>query len=450
MKANLNCGIQDRPVIRSLVLGALLLLAGLPGAWAQTITSDPADGATGVSVSGPITFTFSSAVDPTQTTATFYSMSPPGAYPVNSVWSAGNTVLTCTPISSFPANATINWSVVVTVSPMPVFALGSFSTGTGGGTTGGGSGTNAITSFSVGKLYLYEQATASLPTLMSNAAYGFLATVALKSNITATAVTVTIPGASAATSLTQNFVAHEDYYFFDYNTTNETAFEAAYPQGNYAFKITGNSNLQATVSMPTTMLQPNAPHVSNFTNAQAVDATKAFTVTWDPFQGGTSSDFIGLSVSDDGGEVFHTPYPGTNGAVLPGTALSAVIPLGVLSAGTNYQCQLVFYRFLAVTNSTYATVGYRASGTSFNLSTTGGVVAPAPVVSNPIMTPGNIGFDVATAAGQALKVLFSADCSLPISQWQTVLSTNSPGASVHLNLSIQGGANGFYRLANGP
>lgn len=449
MNANLNSLSHDYRLIRSFAAGVLLLLGGLPHAWAQTITSDPADGATGVSVSAAVTFTFSSAVDPTQTTASFYSTSPPGAYPVNSSWSSGNTVLTCTPISPFPANATISWAVIVNVSPMPVFATGSFSTGTGGGGGGGGTGTNAITTFAVGKLYFYEQTNSSPPTLNPNVGYGFTASTSLASNLAATQVTVTIPGASSPTSLSQNPSRHEDYSFLDYFITNEMTFESTYPQGNYAFKVTAtSSNLQGTVSMPTTMLQPNAPHILNFSNTQAVIPAQALTVTWDPFQGGTASDYISLAVSGSSGEVFQTPGPGTNGALM-GTAISATIPPNILTNGTSFDAEVVFYRFTVVSNGTYATFAYRATGTQFTINAAGSA-STVPVVSAPILSGSNIGFDVATAPNQVLIVKYSTDCSQPMSQWQTVLTTNSPGTSVHITLSAQAAAAGFFRLQNGP
>ena len=422
---------------------ALMLCAILPAS-AQTITSDPADGATGVSPSAPVTFTFSSAVDPSSVTATFLSMTG-SFYPVTSSWSAGNTVLTCTPTPPFPGNATITWFVVI---PPATFSQGSFTTGTGTGGGGGGTGTNAITTFVAGKLYFNEQTNSSAPTPFPDGPYAFTANTGLASNETATAVTVLVPGASVATSLSQNFLHHEDYFFFA-SDTNKTTFEATYPQGNYVFNVTGSpSNLQATVSLPTTMVQPNAPHISNFSAAQTVNATQAFTVNWDAFQGGTASDYIVLSVDDSSGVLFHTPYPGTNG-VLTGTATSATIPAGTLTANSNYTAELVFYRFTAVSNSTYATLGYRATGTEFTINAVG-AAATTPVVSNPVWSGSNFGFDVATSVNQTIKVRFSTDISLPLSQWQTILTTNAVGTSVHITIPPQVGANGFLRVQSGP
>lgn len=450
MKADLKCLVNHFAWARSVVVGMLVSLMAVSAAWAQSVTSDPANGATSVSVNATVTFTFSAAVDPTKVTVTFYSTSPAGTYTVNSTYSSGNTVLTCTPVSPWPGNATISWLIFIQGSTLPL--TGTFSTGTGTG-TGGGSGTNAITTFSVGKLYLYQQTNTSAPTAMTNVAYGFVATTALASNQTASAVTVTIPGTNSATGLSQNPVASWDYYFFDYNHTNSTSFEAAFPQGSYVYNVTGTpGNLQATINMATTMAQPNAPHISNFAAAQTVNAAQPFTVTWDAFQNGTSSDFIVLTLNDSGGIVFHTAYPGTNNAVpLPGTALSVAIPANTLSNNVAYTGQLVFYRYVATSNATYATVGYRASATQFSLNTSSGTTGGSvPKVSNPTWSGNSISFDVATSAGQALKVRFTSDCSLPISQWSTLLMTNSPGASVHITIPPQASAAGFFRLENGP
>ncbi len=76
----------------------LFLLTSFHAALAQpTVTVVPANGATGVSPSAPIVFTFSTAMntDPNFTFAVFYDTT--GGFtqvPVTSVWSAGNTVLT--------------------------------------------------------------------------------------------------------------------------------------------------------------------------------------------------------------------------------------------------------------------------------------------------------------------------------------------------------------------
>jgi hypothetical protein len=432
-----------------LCLWAVFVLSGLTGLaqGTTTVTSDPANGASGVSVSAAVVFTFSAAMDTTTASATFYSTSPFGSYPVANSWNAANTVLTCTPLSPFPANVTISWVVSgQDTGGNLVVGQGPFTTGTGGGGGGGGSGTNAITVFSTGKLYLNQQLGTGAPTPLPDAAYGITATTSLASNRTATAVTVTVPGASSPIGLNQNPVSHEDWYFIT-ESTNQTTFESTYPQGNYSFSVTGTpSNLQATVNLPTSMPQPNAPHVLNFAAAQAVNASQAFALNWDPFQNGTTADFIVVSIDNLGKTVFQTPSPGTNGALL-GTATSVTIPAGKLAANTTNTAAITFYRVVTTTNSSYATVAFRASDTQFSLLTAGsGTTAPTPVVGNPSWGPSGFGFDVQTAVNQMLVIRYSAD----LLTWSTLFTTNSPGTTVHIPIPIQPGANGFFRVQNGP
>ena len=100
--------------------------------------------------------------------------------PTTAVWTGGNTVLTCTPSPAFPANAQIIWSAsgenlvgdsldgTTTVFSRPALARG-----------GGGSGTNAITTFSVGKVHPTIKRPAALPTLDPTTPYGFSAVTGL-------------------------------------------------------------------------------------------------------------------------------------------------------------------------------------------------------------------------------------------------------------------------------
>ena len=429
-----------------ILLLALLVCGGLSAqAQVTTVTSNPANGATGVAVSADVVFTFSAAMDTANTSASFYSTSPFGSYPVTESWNSANTVLTCTPISPFPANVTVSWAVAgPDAASNQVFGQGTFTTGTSGG-GGSGSGTNAFTTFSAGKLYLYQQLNTGAPTPLPNASYGFVASTALASNRTASAISLMVPGASSTVALTQNALHHEDWNYFTYST-DQTNFESTYLEGNYAFTVTGTpANLSATVSLPTSMAQPNAPHVSNFAAAQMVDVTKGFALNWDAFQNGTSADFIVVAVDNLGKTIFSTPNPGTNGALI-GTATSVTIPAGTLTANSTNDATITFYR-VATTTNTHATVAFRATETQFSLVGAGSVAPPpTPVVSNPSWGSKGFGFDVATSPNQALSVRYSTD----LSQWSTLFTTNSPGTSVHISIPLLPAANGYFRIQNGP
>ncbi len=304
------------------------------------------------------------------------------------------------------------------------------------------SGTNALSSFVAGKSYLNVQTTAGAPTPAPYPSYAFIATTVLASNRTAETVTVTLPSGGTS-NLVQNFVLPYEYLLFAYDTNN-ARFESTFPEGNYEFKVTATtSNQLVTAILPTSMAQPNAPHISNYSAAQNVDAGLAFTLTWDPFQGGTAADYIFVTV---GNKTFQTPAPGTKGC-LSGTATSAIIPAGKLVANSNYTSQIIFYHVSGTTNASYIAGGYRATVTEFNLKTTG-TTTSVPLMSNPLWGPGGLSFDVSTSPGQLLKLLFSSDPSLPITSWSTLLSTNPLGTSVHLTIPPQGKATGFFRVAN--
>jgi hypothetical protein len=443
------CWIPGRRNLLGLLgLSGILLLSSLAarGQGTTTVTSNPANGASGVSVSANIVFTFSAAMDTASTTSTFISTTPFGSYPVTEVWSAGDTVLTCAPMSPFPVNVAISWFVAgQDAVGGQVFTQGNFTTGTGGG-GGTGSGTNAVTTFAAGKIYFYEQLAGGPPTPMTDIAYGFTASTSLASNRVATAVTVTVPGTSSGVSMTQNLLHHEDYSYFTWST-NQTAFASSYPQGDYVFNVAGTpANLQGTVTLPLSMAQPNAPHVANFSATQTVKASQAFTLSWDAFQNGTAADFITVGVDDDLGKtVFQTPGPGTNGALI-GTATSVTIPAGTLVSTATNSAVITFYRVATTTNASYASLAFRATETQFGLITTGSIVATTPVVSNPVSGPGGFGFDVSTTVNQMLVIRHSTDLSI----WQTLFTTNSPGTGVHITVPVQAGAKDFFRVQNGP
>lgn len=202
--------------------------------------------------------------------------------------------------------------------------------------------------------------------------------------------------------------------------TSSNAFETAFPQGTYTFNVSATaSNQTVPVLLPPGMTQPNPPHITNFLAAQA------FTLGWDAFVGGTSADYIAVFI---GNNAWKTPDPGTAGA-LNGTATTVTIPANSLQANSNYSATIGFYHMLIVSNATYVTEAYRATATLFTLNTAGSV---RPGVTNVVCSGGSRSFDVLTAAGQFLTVVSTTNCALPLAQWPTLLTTNSPGARVHI------------------
>jgi hypothetical protein len=133
--------IHLRSAVLLLSTVAVLRLASPAFVQGATVTPSIANNATGVALNLPMVFTFSKAMDTAQSSATFID-STVGVVDVTDAWSAGDTILTCTPTANnWPAQTQIQWfftgaDVDGTPSPPPLgFANGLFTTGTGGGTT---------------------------------------------------------------------------------------------------------------------------------------------------------------------------------------------------------------------------------------------------------------------------------------------------------------------------
>ncbi|MGO8931987.1 MAG: Ig-like domain-containing protein [Limisphaerales bacterium] len=430
--------------IRLGCFAAALLLTGR-GQAQVTVSSTPPNGATGVSTSAPVVFTFSGPVDTNQTTATFFSTSPYAELPVISAWNSSSNQLTCTPSRGFPASQMIVWSVDgQDPDGGTVSGGGYFTTSTGSGSTG--SGTNAITTFGVAKVNWWDQSSTAAPVVDPNIPYYFAGTTTLASNRTATSITLTLP-TSAVSNLTQNLLYPEDYFFTSFFTSSN-AFETAFPQGTYTFYVSATaSNQTVPVLLPTDMKQPNSPHINNFAAAQSVNATQAFTLSWDSFVGGTSTDYVYVVI---GTNVWKSPEPGAAGA-LNGTATSVAIPANSLQPNSTYSNSFVgFYHAIVKSNATYVTTAFRATATWFTLNTVGTVAAAPPVVTNAAWSGGSFSFDVLTTTGQTLTIVSSTNCALPLAQWPVFLTTNSPGARVHITDTGSATGRGMvYRVRNG-
>lgn len=400
----------------------------------------PPNFTSGVPPSAPVTFTFSEAMDPDATEAEFFDSMTFNTLPTSPVWSAGNTVLTCTPTPPFPEDRLIIWAVSgqnPNGDPLGGDTGGFFTTGG----SGGGTGTNRITLFSLGKVHAYDQTSAAAPTPDTIAPYSFLAETTLASNRTAIAVTLTLPS-GAVSNLMQNFSRPEQFLLFASNT-NLSSLNAIYGDGNYTFTLQAATNQQVTVNLPASLTQPNPPQVTMFTAAQSVNPAQPFMLGWDPFQNGTSADYITVAI----GNVFKTPDPATAGA-LSGTATSVVIPAGTLQPNSTYDSTIGFYRAISnANNPTYATTVYRGTTTRFNLSTTGSAGGPL-VLTNAAWMGNLFSFDVTSLAGQTFSVEYSSN--MLTGQWHTLLTTNSPTGRVQI-ADPNSATNRylFYRARNG-
>jgi Bacterial Ig-like domain len=407
-----------------LMLIAGFCLMGLQSVRAQPtiISTDPTNGETGVSPSAMLVITFSQPMDPSVTLAEFPLLTNVQAIAYS--WGANNTVFSYTPVPPFPTNAMVEWVVSGQSSdgtPLAGTLSGAFATGSG---TGAGFGTNAITTFVLGESYLCDQTSGGVSTLDTNTPYLFTAAATLASNRTAGSISLILPN-SAVSNLSQNFFSPADYDI-GYFTTSFPQFESTFPPGGYQFNVVGGSyNQTVALPLPTTNSQPNAPQITDYTAAQAVNPSQPFTLTWNAFTGGTATDNVYVVV---GANAFGAGSPGMPGA-LSGTATSVQIPAGTLQSGSNYTASIGFYKTAWTSNATFATDVYRASVTRFSLITTGS--ASPPRMANAAVSGGKFNFDIISSNSATLTILYSSN--LGGTNWQTLLTTNTSGGTSHIS-----------------
>ncbi len=437
-------------LIFRLLAAACLLLSGWSTQAQPTITSTvPAFMATGVSPTAPIVITFSEAMN-TNTSVTTVDVMDATVYQVltpSLAWSSGNTVLTCSPAPSWPANHTIVWSVGGESAGGT--ALGGSTAGmftTANGAAGTGCDTNAsMLSFTVSKGWMYEQASTGTPALNTNSPYCFLACMSLPCPRNATNVSLQWLAGPPQNMTLSPIPGH--LTLTDCSYANLTAFEAAYPSGDYTFNVQSiSSNQQVVVNFPSGLTQPAAPHLTNYLAAQASNPAQPFSLGWYALPGGTTEDCIYVEIY---GGVFATPALSMAGA-LNGTATSVVIPAGTFQPNQPSSGCVSFYHYQMLTNGTsYLSLAYRCSTTEFNLSTGAGS-AFCPVITNAGWAgAGVFKFEVACPASQPLVAEWRTNLSA--GQWQALCTTNSGVFQRVQFADPSAGANSrlFYRVRTG-
>jgi hypothetical protein len=394
------------------------------------------------SPTAPIVFTFNKPMNSSVTAPVFIDNNalglPPfyGILPTLPVWSASNTVLTCTPIQGypFPTNHMISWSVSGTDLPghLLVGQAGVF------GPRSDVPNTNEITSFALTETCMYDQATAGAATLDPMATYVFGVTALIASNSPASNVSLTLPNNTVAELWGDSLVPKS--FLWTEGITAPASFGATFPSGNYVFNLQGTTPTQrVTLNFPSGLIQPNAPHVNNFAAAQAVNPALPFLLSWDPFQGAGTADIVSVTIGNP--PVFTTVPPGGGPGTLNGTSTSVLIPAGTFQPNGHYDATILFERFIGMNNSTNFTVVIRSTITRFILTTTNSTC----VVSGVGVRTNRFGFTITGTSGMVIVVEACANLANPI--WSPLRTNTLTGGSSYFSDSQWTNYPGrFYRL----
>jgi hypothetical protein len=198
-----------------------------------------------------------------------------------------------------------------------------------------------VMSYFVGKGQLRQQTTSGSATLVSNVSpYRFLSFVEAAGGSVRQA-SVTPPGATSARALSNTLERFE----YQRGHSNRPALDAAFSNGTYRLSITtSNQVIRRPLLNLTGDAYPSAPHVANWGDAQNLEAGLDFTLFWDRWSNGTTSDFVHLVIENGGGTVVFKTGAFLDGAALNGTHTSALIPNGTLQPDQAYRGRLLFLR----------------------------------------------------------------------------------------------------------
>lgn len=232
-----------------------------------------------------------------------------------------------------------------------------------------------VVAYYVSKAQEFVQTSAGAPVLNNDTPFDFVAHVQERpaDGSTVNDATITVPTNTVLTG-PQDLQTNDDEgwdFFREFDT--KAQLDAALKTGSYKFAInTVNQGLKnPAVTLPAEAY-PVTPHISNWADAQLIDASSDFTLNWDTFTGGTTDDFIQVSIVNQSGETVLETQDFWEANPLRGTAKSLVIPAGTLEAGETYSAELLFANASTLDRTTYknslGTTAY-SKITTFSLQT---------------------------------------------------------------------------------
>jgi hypothetical protein len=452
-----------RKSLRQSILLTLLLAAWSPGrvgAQAFLVSSHPPNGATDVPLSASFVFTFNT---PMFTESLI--LLPPNLGIVGSIqfsanltgamtpsWDETATVLTINYEGNLPAGALITWTINPPNTTYPLYSeeIDIVPTTSGSFTTGGESCDpdgipDDYGGVSLAKWVTYSQTSTAAPVLKGDELPVFNAFISSPDVNAVTGATLTGPGAVniPLTGLAGSYFAVQEF-------STQAALDAAYPSGVYSFSLSRETGGPTQFQMPMlpTPSYPPVPQVTNHDQAQMIDPTQDFTLTFNSLTSASGSDFIRIEILDSQSVRVLTAPDLCVPLPLPNTAMSFVIPAGTLAASQTYTLRLSFARsFYASTTAppNFSSVGTLQRQTVMTIATTAGG-QPQPQLTLVGFPSGFFAFDVGNLQPATnYRVQYSS--TLAPGSWQLLqnVNTTTPMPITDLTSSQTSGRR-YYRV----
>ena len=202
---------------------------------------------------------------------------------------------------------------------------------------------------------------------------------------------------------------HAGAFVLSGNYSTAAAIEAAFPAGNYIVGYDQAGQPERNIPMTMPALPTSIPQIANYAEAQAIDASKDFTLKWTAFSPQGPGAFIRVIIVDERGTlVFMAPNPCVPRTLDP-TAISVVIPARYFGPGVSYHGTLQFGLEFYSANDDVQMYGYGAvqRSTSFELKAAGDVtgrIDPARFTSFHVLANGHPQFHLTGTAEKAYAI----------------------------------------------
>ena len=315
-----------------------------------------------------------------------------------------------------------------------------------------------VRGYGVFKAIDYVQSSTNAPVLQANwPAYSFSAIVQPTGLFSNQVVSASVESPSGLEQLTPP-VANTDQPFASYfGALTQNSLDASYPTGVYVLRINtahdGNKVLSLNLTnVSATAFPTNAPRVANFNQAQTIDTFTNFVMTWDAFAGGTTNDFISISIADTNGVVvFRSATFGTEAGLtlLNGTNTSILIASNKLAWGQAYSGYIYFEKDPVIQTTDYpgarGLIGF-AKATSFPLQT-----RPVVVPTLTTLSATNNRFVLRLSGDPGKSYIIQASTNLSSGSWTPVVTNVANGGSFdYTNVNMGNFNSRFFRALFKP